>query len=243
MPNTHTGTRVYTELPRSSKPPLLLPLASNTRDTRTHRFLDVCFLVVRAHAALRTIPTTPSTHLPPPYLSRHPDALAPDPKLSCSAPCNPLGGDSYYFHFSNSVGGREASVQHTPPPPSTSLPPSLPPFGSSPSPSYLHPLLRWPAEGKISIFICFFAGYVSLSPSRSYPVLPSPHNSTLRLHLRDSLCLAYFLSFSYSFCFFLLLTSIYHFLPRRGAARPRDRRREVKDGGRERERESVQRGE
>lgn len=65
--------------------------------------------------------------------------------------------------------------------------------------------------------------YPLLAPT---PMLPSLPNSTLRLHLRDSLCLSYFLSFSYSSCFFLLLTSIYHFLPRRGAARPRDRQRE-----------------
>lgn len=189
----------------------------------------MCFLVVRAHAALRTIPTTPSTHFhrrtsfttltPPP-------SPASDSKLSCSAPCNPLGGDSYYFHFSNSVGGREASVQHTPPPPSTSLPSSLPPFGPSPSPSYLHPLLRWPAEGKISIFICFFAGYVSLpSPSpRRTPFSPQYHPPPPPFEIL-SVSRTFFFFLSHSSYFFLLLTSIYHFLPRRGAARPRDRRR------------------
>ncbi|KAL0101382.1 hypothetical protein PUN28_018898 [Cardiocondyla obscurior] len=71
----------------------------------------------------------------------------------------------------------------------------LPPFSPrepSPSPSYLHPLLRWPAEGKISIFICFFAGYVSLPPFpllAPNPLAPSstPRESALRLYLGNSL--------------------------------------------------------
>lgn len=63
------------------------------------------------------------------------------------------------------------------------------------------------------------------------PYPPSPYSLLSAIPssastFRDSLCLAYFLFLSHSSYFFLLLTSIYHFLPRRGAARPRDRRRE-----------------
>lgn len=112
----NTRMRVYTRHCHDlSKPPLLSP-PLRTHVTLAHIDSSSCFLVVRAHAALRTIPTTPSTHfhrrtsLLPPH---RPRLVPPDSKLSCSAPCNPLGGDSYYFHFSNSVGGREASVQHT----------------------------------------------------------------------------------------------------------------------------------
>lgn len=123
-------------------------------------------------------------------------------------------------------------MQHTPPPPSTFLPPSLPLLGPSPSPSYLHPLLTWPAEGKISIFICFFAGYVSLPPSCSYPRAPfSPQLYSPPPPSRFSLSLV----LSFFFLFLLLLSPSYFHLPlltaprRRASARPTERERVEND--------------
>lgn len=231
----HTDARVHTALPRSSKATPTAP-ARSTRDTRTHRFLDVCFLVVRAHAALRTIPTTPSTHFhrrsslttpppPPPPLS-----LPPDPELSWSAPCNSLGGDSYYFHFSNSVGGREASVQHTPSPPSTSLPPSLPPLDRLRRPLTCTPPQVAGRRKNIYIYLFLRGLRLPTLTSRSYPRLapsspryhpPPPPSEIL------SVCCTFFffLNPPASFSFLLPPTTSYRVAVRRGAARSRDRRR------------------
>lgn len=177
------------------------------------------------HCAQFLPPNPPTSTAVPLLPSRR--SRPPTPNSLVQRAMQPLGGDSYYFHFSNSVGGREVSVQHTPPPPSTSLPPSLPSFGPSPSPSYLHPLLRWPAEGKISIFICFFAGYVSL-----YPLLVPTPFSLLSATLLSPLPLWRFsLSFvlDFFFLFFLFLSPSYFHLPfltaprRRASARPTER--------------------
>jgi len=156
------------------------------------------------------------------------------PRLSCSAPCNPLGGDSYYFHFSNSVGGRETSVQHTPSPPSTSLPPSLPPFGPSLSLSYLHFPLRWPVEKEKYL-------YLSVS-SRATSPYPLPALTPCSLLSATPLSASTFeilsVSRTFFFLFFLFLSPSYFHLPlltaprRRASARSTERERErEREGG------------
>lgn len=231
-------TRHRRDLPKAAPPPLShRSREGRTRDTRTHRFLDVCFLVVRAHAALRTIPTTPSTHFHrlSPSLSDHP-AAATTPAPPALRPRTLVQRAMQlprrrlllfpFFQFGWGAGSERATHSLTP---FYFLAAFSPTLGPSPSPSYLHPLLRWPAEGKISIFICFFAGYVSPSTlsSRSYPrraLLPAIPSSASTFG--DSLCLLYFLFLSHSSRFFLFLTIHLPLLTasRRGAARPRDRR-------------------
>lgn len=55
--------------------------------------------------------------LPPPYLSRYPDALTPGPKLSCSAPCNPPRRRLLlfpFFQFGWGAGSKRATHSPTP---------------------------------------------------------------------------------------------------------------------------------
>lgn len=111
---THSIAAIF-----QTTPTFLLPRFEHT--WHSHTSIPGCVLSGRqsacctAHNSYHPI-HPPSTAVPLTTLTP-PPSPASDSKLSCSAPCNPLGGDSYYFHFSNSVGGREASVQHTPSPP------------------------------------------------------------------------------------------------------------------------------
>lgn len=87
-------------------------------------------------------------------------------------------------------------------------------FSPTPSENRLHhpltctPYLRWPAEGKISIFICFFAGYVSPSP----PLVPSPLVCSLLSAIPSSASTFEILSVWRTF-FFFLVPSFFFLLP------------------------------
>jgi len=184
---THGITAIFNHPYRHFTP------ASTTRDTRTHRFFDVCFLAVAGrmlHCA-QFLPPHPPTSTAVPLLPsrRHSRsrtlmqrAMQPPRRRLLLFP---------FFQFGWGAGSERAT--HSPIP--FYFPAAFAPTLRTVS---IHPLTctpssRWPAEGKISIFICFFAGYVSLPPPRSYLVLPPlrNHHTILRHHLRDSLCLAY----------------------------------------------------
>lgn len=108
---------------------------------------------------------------------------------SCSPPCNPLGGDSYYFHFSNSVWGA-GSVQH---PPLCSLynPPSLvfchPPTSISPFLYHPCPSTQVASQRKNIYIYLFLRGIYLLStpptPESLSRFLVSFSSFLLHLHL------------------------------------------------------------
>lgn len=135
---------IHTELPRSSKPPLLLPSPPlrSTRDTRTHRFLDVCFLVVRAHAALRTIPTTPSTHFHRRTSLATPTLSPPTPNSRAARHATPQEATLIISIFPIRLGGGKRACNTLPHP--LLLPYHL---HSHPSDRLHHPLTCTPFSG------------------------------------------------------------------------------------------------
>lgn len=225
--NTHTDTRVYTHgtLPRSSKPPLLLP-PLGAHVTLAHidswmcafwsseRMLH-CAQFLPPHPPTSTaVPLSPSRRSRPRLQTLVQRAMQPPRRRLLLFP---------FFQFGWGAGSERATHSPTPFYFLAAFTPTLRTVSIT---LLLAPPPQVAGRRKNIYIYLFLRGLrLPLPPSRSYPVPPSLRNSTLRLHLRDSLCLSCFLSFSYSSCFFLLLTSIYHFLPRRGAARPRDRRR------------------
>lgn len=197
--------------------------ASSTRDTRTHRFLDVCFLVVAGrilHCA-QFLPSHPPTSTAAPlFPSRHHPrsrtlmqrAMQPPRRRLLLFP---------FFQFGWGAGSERATHSLIPFYFLAAYAPTLQTVS-------IHPLTCTPFSGgqpKEKYL------YLSVSSRATSPllvptsVLPPLRNTILRHHLRDSLCLTYFLFlyrfFCASFSFLLPSTTSY-----RDAARPRGGRRE-----------------
>lgn len=222
-----TRMRVYTrhrgDLP--NRPYRFFTPASSTRDTRTHRFLDVCFLVVAGrmlHCA-QFLPHLPSsTTVPLSPTRRHPRSRT----LMQRAMQLPRRRLLLFPFFQFGWGAGSERATHSPIP-FYFLAAFAPTLAPSPSTLLLAPPPQVAGRRKNIYIYLFLRGLRLPTPSSSLaiPCYPPLRNTILRHHLRDSLCLTYFLFLSH--CFFLLLTSIHHFLPRRRAsARRPERERE-----------------
>lgn len=167
--------------------------------------------------------------LPPPFLSNHPAAAA-TPALPPPRPRTLVERAMQlprrrlllfpFFQFGWGAGSERATHSLTP---FYFLAAFSPTLGPSPSPSYLYPSSGGRPKEKylyLSVSSRATSPYPHLAllpPARALlPAIPSSAST-----IGDSLCLLYFLFLSQSSRFFLFLTSTYHFLPRRGAARRR----------------------
>ena len=230
-PHTHTNMQVYTQRCRDlPNRPYFCPLPHLEHTWHSHTSIPGCVLSSRQSACCTAHNSYHPIHpLPPPYLSCHPDVLAPRLQtLSCSAPCNPPRRRLLlfpFFQFGWGAGSERATHSPTPFYFLAAFTPTL--RTVSITLLLAHPLLRWPAEGKISIFICFFAGYVSL-----YPLLvPTPFSLLSATLLSPLPPWRFSLSFvlDFFFLFFLFLSPSYFHLPfltaprRRASARLTER--------------------
>lgn len=168
----YTRMRVYTRHRRDllNRPYRHFTPASGTRDTRTHRFLDVCFLVVarRMLHCAQFLPPHPPTSTAVSLLPsrRHPRsrtlmqrAMQPPRRRLLLFP---------FFQFGWGAGSERAT--HSPIP-FYSLPPSLPPFGPSPSTLLLAPPPQVASRRKNIYIYLFLRGLRLLLPSpRPYPL-------------------------------------------------------------------------
>jgi len=188
-----TRMRVYTWHHRDLQPPPYRHFtpASTTRDTRTHRFFDVCFLAVAGrmlHCA-QFLPPHPPTSTAVPLLPsrRHSRsrtlmqrAMQPPRRRLLLFP---------FFQFGWGAGSERAT--HSPIP--FYFPAAFAPTLRTVS---IHPLTCTPSSGgrpkEKYLYLSVSSRATSLYPLlRSYLMLPPLRNTILRHHLRDSLCLTY----------------------------------------------------
>lgn len=211
---THSIAAIFQTAPTSA----LLPRLEHT--WHSHTSIPGCVLSGRQSACCTAHNSYHPIHpLPPPYLSRHPDALAPDSKLSCSAPCNPPRRRLLLFPFFQFGWGAGSERATHSPTPFYFLAAFTPTLRTVSITLLLAPPPQVAGRRKNIYIYLFLRGLrLPLPPSRSYPFSPfSPqlYSSLPPWKFSLSLVLDIF------FLFLLFLSPSYFHLPLLTAPRRR----------------------
>lgn len=226
-PSRYSPRRITREpLSRSSTPKphfscLRAAPRRNTREKLSHTRTRDTMCVAASRLPGRMLHCAqPLLGIPHPtyYSQNYPPVSAPRCNpfgCSCSPPCNPPRRRLLLFPFFQfGLGGGKRAT----PSPLFSLHPASPVFYHprgflacsgrfsfpplhllSLSVSFSLSLPRWPAKGKISIFICFFAGYMPAPPPLAAPRLASRYSVGFFFFLFHSTSTLEFLGLSHPF--------------------------------------------